>query len=180
MKLTYQFQDLQIEIQAERDGEGWHIRLPDGSEHRIHIVRHADSTLEIHESPDSAHNPQSSSQVDRIYRIPCGRTERGIEIAYKGEVFVFPSSSSPSRRRRSTIASGTLTAPMVGVVADLLVKEGEAVTAYQPLAVVEAMKVMASLEAPFAGIVEKVYVQKGARVSHGEPILALKPDIPDS
>jgi biotin carboxyl carrier protein len=62
---------------------------------------------------------------------------------------------------------------MVGVVADVLVREGQAVDAYQPLVVVEAMKVMATVEAPFAGTVKAVHVRKNQRVVYGEPVVEL-------
>ena len=70
---------------------------------------------------------------------------------------------------------------MAGVLADLLVTEGEMVTANQPLAVIEAMKVMTTLEAPFAGRIRKVYVQKAQRVEHDAPVVeVVAVELPES
>ncbi len=54
-------------------------------------------------------------------------------------------------------------------------RDGDAVAAYQPLAIVEAMKVMATIESPFAGRIKHVYVKKGAQLKHGELIVDVEP-----
>ncbi len=58
---------------------------------------------------------------------------------------------SNSNRKRS---SGALIAPMSGIVVEVKVTVGQTVEAAQPLVVVEAMKVYATVEAPFAGHVK--------------------------
>jgi pyruvate carboxylase subunit B len=63
---------------------------------------------------------------------------------------------------------------MTGSVADVLVKEGDSVQAYQPMAVVEAMKVLATLEAPIAGEVARIHVSKGDRVDHGALLIEIR------
>jgi biotin carboxyl carrier protein len=65
---------------------------------------------------------------------------------------------------------------MVGVVAGVSVAVGDRVAAYQPVAIVEAMKVLATLEAPFAGIVAAVHVKKGDAVEHGAPLVEITPE----
>lgn len=64
---------------------------------------------------------------------------------------------------------------MGGVVAEVKVTAGEAVEAYQPLAVVEAMKVLATIEAPFAGTVRAVHIGRGDRVEHGQILVEIAP-----
>lgn len=174
MKLEYLYRDQRIDIQAESDGDGWLVRLPDGSEHRIQVVGRPDGLFEIVERLEVTQVSQSSLTANRIFRIAVAQTERGIEVGYQGDVFVFSPVSTRTKSKSDAASSGALTAPMVGVVADVLVAEGEHVEAYQPLAVVEAMKVMATLEAPFAGVVVKVHVQKGDRVGHGASIVDVK------
>jgi len=115
------------------------------------------------------------SQTRRRYSVPVAHTERGIEISYMGRTYLFTSAGTggdPAKRPRG---SGSVIAPMVGLLSELLVAEGDVVAAYQPLAVVEAMKVMATIEAPFAGTVKRLYVAKGAQLTHGQPLIDVVP-----
>lgn len=161
MQLDYEHQGQAIRIDVEADGDGWRVRLPDGAEHRITARRLPGDVLEITEG-------------QRTFRVPFARTERGVEVSYAGRTVAFqPASGRPSRRAGT--ASGALMAPMTGLVAAVLAAEGQTVEAFQPLAVVEAMKVYATIEAPFAGTVQRVYVQKGERVAHGAPVIDLAP-----
>ncbi|HLK60596.1 MAG TPA: biotin/lipoyl-containing protein [Chthonomonadaceae bacterium] len=171
MQLTFQYQDELITLQAEPEGEGWRVRLPDGTEHILVAVRLPGEVMQIT-------LPGSDADVACSFRAPFARTERGIEIAMDGETYLFTPTTGQRASRKRTASSGALTAPMVGVVAEVLVTEGQTVEAYQPLAVVEAMKVMATIEAPFAGIVEKVYVRKSERVAHGAPIVDIRAETP--
>ena len=110
---------------------------------------------------------------DRTFRVPFSRSPSGeIEISWEGRRFVF----APERaaRRKSERKPGSLSAPMTGVVADVMVQVGDAVIAYQPVAVVEAMKVLATLEAPVAGVVTAVHFAKGDRVEHGAVLVEIE------
>jgi acetyl/propionyl-CoA carboxylase alpha subunit/acetyl-CoA carboxylase carboxyltransferase component len=66
-----------------------------------------------------------------------------------------------------------VSAPMQGLVAELLVAQGTAVTAGETLAVVEAMKMMHPIEAPVAGVVRRIGVAAGAIVAEGEPMIEI-------
>ena len=57
--------------------------------------------------------------------------------------------------------SGAVTAPMPGVVLEINVAEGDEVTADQPLALIESMKMQTELRAPIAGTVSAVNVTVG-------------------
>ena len=163
MQFTFQHGDMLIVLHVEPEGDGWRVRLPDGTEHHIAARRLPGHVWEIREGA-------------RTFRMPFARTERGIEFSLAGEAFAFvPATARQEGGGKSRQASGALTAPMVGVVADVLVEEGQAVEAYQPLVVIEAMKVMATVEAPFAGTVQTVHVHKGQRVEHGAPVVEITP-----
>ena len=69
---------------------------------------------------------------------------------------------------------GHITAPMPGLVVELLVDEGDLVVEGQVLAVQEAMKMQMQLKAPFAGSVEYVAVGAGTQVGKDALILRLK------
>ena len=111
----------------------------------------------------------------RTITVPVARDERGtVWIGWQGRSFVF-TPVAPGRKRPAGRKSGSLSAPMTGVVADVLVTVGQHVNAYQPLALVEAMKVLATLEAPFAGVVTAVHAQKNDRVEHGAVLVEIEP-----
>lgn len=170
MQHSYQVNDAPITLQVEPENEGARVVLPDGTERRIVFQRLPDDILWIAE-PLAGQAPESA---ERAFHVPFARTARGIEFAYAGQTFVFTPAGARGASGKREGASGTLTAPMVGVVAEVLVQEGQAVEAYQPLAVVEAMKVMATVEAPFAGTVKAVHVHKGQHVEHGTPLVEVE------
>ncbi len=65
-------------------------------------------------------------------------------------------------------------APMPGRVVRLLVAAGDAVTAKQPVIVVEAMKMENELRAPKAGTVKDVAVAAGTSVEAGRVLLVIE------
>jgi biotin carboxyl carrier protein len=79
------------------------------------------------------------------------------------------SSGAPSRSSRPVI--GTLTAPMPGVVVEVLVAPGAAVRRGDPLLVLEAMKMRNTIRAAREAIVTEVAVAPGAGVSSGDVLV---------
>jgi acetyl/propionyl-CoA carboxylase alpha subunit len=67
------------------------------------------------------------------------------------------------------------TAPMPGLVRQILVKISEQVLAGQPLVVMEAMKLQTTLSAGGDAIVEAVLVKEGELVSEGAELVKLSP-----
>lgn len=61
-----------------------------------------------------------------------------------------------------------------GNIIKVLVKEGEAVEANQPIAVIEAMKMETNILATAGGAVERIYVSEGQQVKAGEMVAKLK------
>ena len=72
------------------------------------------------------------------------------------------------------LTAGSLVAPMPGNVLRVLVGPGEAVTAGQPLVVVEAMKMEHQVVAPADGTVATVHVTAGQQVETGQPLLQME------
>lgn len=154
MQLTFQLGEEGITLEVVPADGGWRVRLPSGDEHTIQARRLPGDILQV-------------AHCSRAFRVAFARTKRGVEISYGGATYVF--SDTPARRAERTqqASSGALVAPMAGVVAEVLVREGDTVQAYQPVVVVAAMKVYATIEAPFAGAVKAVHVAKDQRVEHG-------------
>lgn len=66
-----------------------------------------------------------------------------------------------------------LKATMAGTVLNVLVGEGDAVTAGQAILTIESMKMEIPVEAEFAGSVEKVNVEVGGFVNEGDSLVTL-------
>ncbi|WP_067869079.1 sodium-extruding oxaloacetate decarboxylase subunit alpha [Neptuniibacter marinus] len=73
-------------------------------------------------------------------------------------------------RKRAT-DPGHVSAAMPGNVVEVLVQEGDTVTAGQGVMVIEAMKMEMEVHANVDGTVKAVYVQKGDRVTPGEILI---------
>lgn len=70
-------------------------------------------------------------------------------------------------------AKGQVTAPMPGMIVDILVAPGDAVKAGDIVVILEAMKMENSLEAPVDGVVQEVLQKKGASVSKDAVLLTI-------
>ena len=115
--------------------------------------------------------------ASRVLRLPFAQVPGGTQIGCDGRVLTAaPVQEAAVGRRKSRAASGSLTAPMTGVVAEVLVQPGDRVEAGQALMVVEAMKVMATIEAPLAGTVAAVHFTKGEVIAHGAVAIDLQPE----
>jgi biotin carboxyl carrier protein len=162
MKLTLIYDDQPVSLTGERDGDGWRVRLPNGSDRLIAVRRLPDGMLEVREG-------------DRVFRAAVARIGGETHVSLEGSLYVFEPAAA-ERAPSGSKTSGDLTAPMPGVVVDVLVAVGDRVAAYQPVAVVEAMKVMATVEAPMAGVVKEILVVKGQRVAQGERLAEIAPE----
>ncbi len=138
------------------------VQMADGSSHQISVNRDTRDLLTI----------DTGSQTFQAAVVTQGGKTT---VSYNGRIYKF---TSPEIARLATkrVSSGTLVAPMTGVISSISVAVGETVKAYQALAVMEAMKVMATLEAPFDGTVEAINFTKGQQVGHGDTILVIAPD----
>jgi biotin carboxyl carrier protein len=67
-----------------------------------------------------------------------------------------------------------IAAPMPGKIVRVFVRPGDAVTARQPLVVVEAMKMENELRASRDGTVAEVHVREGVLVEAGTPLIVIQ------
>jgi biotin carboxyl carrier protein len=80
-------------------------------------------------------------------------------------------------RLRSQInpdCSNIITAPMPGMVVEILVKEGDAVEVGQSLVVLESMKMQMEMRAPISGRVEKVHVPPKSQVDKSAVLVTIR------
>jgi biotin carboxyl carrier protein len=161
IELTHTGQPVALEL--TREGEALRVRLPSGREESIQSRRLQNGLFEI-------------ATENRVFRAAVARFGEEVHVSYEGQLYVF---EAPDEERSAVPArktTGDHSAPMPGIVVDVPVQLGDRVTAYQPLAVVEAMKVMATVESHFAGRVQEVCVVKGQRVVQGEKLVVVVPE----
>ncbi|WP_421683085.1 sodium-extruding oxaloacetate decarboxylase subunit alpha [Stutzerimonas urumqiensis] len=76
-------------------------------------------------------------------------------------------------KRKQASGPGDVSTSMPGNIVDVLVKEGDTVTAGQAVLITEAMKMETEVQAPVAGTVKAVHVAKGDRVTPGEVLIEI-------
>ncbi len=92
-------------------------------------------------------------------------------IYVNGNTVVLSAVDERRKRRGTSGASGDLTAQMPGQVVEVLVVDGDTVTAGQTLVVLEAMKMEIRVTAPTDGTVHGVFVEKGDVVERGQRLV---------
>jgi pyruvate carboxylase subunit B len=71
------------------------------------------------------------------------------------------------------VDSGTVVAPLPGLILKVMVKEGESVEEGQPVAVMEAMKMENEIESPISGKVQEINVSEGENVLENAVIMKI-------
>ena len=80
---------------------------------------------------------------------------------------------APPAPLRMASGSGSVLAPIPGLILDIKVTVGESVVAGQSVATIEAMKMENSLTSTVSGTVKEIRVQKGAQVATGDVIMVI-------
>jgi|LDZU01.1.fsa_nt_gi biotin carboxyl carrier protein len=104
-------------------------------------------------------------QEDGTYRV----ITRGLQVDA-----VVESEKGRSKKRAEKKEAGAITAPIPGVVTNILVEAGDTVEHNQVLVVLESMKMLMEFRGPFDGLVEKVAVTKGQKVEKGDEMVRIK------
>ena len=111
----------------------------------------------------------------RRFRIASARRKDTIMVAVGPRTFVFVRVEEGARRGHHGLTAPEITAPMPGKVLRVMVKDGDVVSAGQPLVVLEAMKMETTLAAESDAIVKRVAVAAGQMVDHGAVLIELSP-----
>ena len=83
------------------------------------------------------------------------------------------SAAGATRGGGDAAARGGVVAPMHGTILKVLVAEGDAIEAGDPVAVLEAMKMETHLAAPSSGVIKTVAVEPGDVVEAGQVIVVM-------
>ncbi|VAW85514.1 Pyruvate carboxylase subunit B [hydrothermal vent metagenome] len=95
------------------------------------------------------------------------------EIALSDDGTTTSARSSGSKRPRAT-EPGHVTTSMPGTVVEVLVKEGDKVSAGDPLLVAEAMKMETEIQAPIDGTIKVINITKGETVNPDEILIEIE------
>ncbi|MBV6459758.1 MAG: hypothetical protein HONBIEJF_02911 [Fimbriimonadaceae bacterium] len=112
--------------------------------------------------------------ADGAHSAVVARTGDKTLVSYQGRVYEIQKASLAGAGPTAS-GNGEALAPMPGLIVDVLVGNGEAVTKGQKLLILEAMKTQQPVSAPFDGVVENLGVAKGDQVVEGQLLVKVKP-----
>ncbi len=151
-------------VNLEGGPKQWRASV-DGHELEPVVVRAGDRYVEV-------------TVGQRRLRLLYARCEGRIHVVAGGQLYVFEpaeDSAGESEREDGGAFTSEIVSPMPGKVLDVLVREGEEVTAGQPLVMLEAMKMEQALAAPQRARVRRIVVTPGQKVGPGQALVELEP-----
>ena len=120
--------------------------------------------------------------VDNVpYELHIESKNENLEIVFGRETFLVNPIPWIDQDSVNTIQSGdtndsVLTAFMSGVVAEILVSNGDSVKSGEVLLIIESMKMNNEISAPTSGNIEGLNLDIGAQVQEGETLLRILSD----
>jgi glutaconyl-CoA/methylmalonyl-CoA decarboxylase subunit gamma len=118
---------------------------------------------------------------NRSFEIYVERDKETYFITVEGDRFAVRVTDQalwqPDRPKVEILLQGGGTAvrsPLAGVLAEIRVSEGQAVTAGQVVAILEAMKMENAVQAPCAGTVDQIHVVPGQSVSIDDLLMSIQ------
>ncbi len=111
-----------------------------------------------------------TSDTERRFYMTIDGVPEEISLESLGE---FQKDSGSGKREKAS-KEGHVTTTMPGNIVDVLVKEGDQVSAGDPVLVIEAMKMETEVKASTSGKVAAVHIKKGDRVTPGEILVEIE------
>jgi acetyl/propionyl-CoA carboxylase alpha subunit len=117
-------------------------------------------------------------EVDgRLHRCAVARTGSLVQVRVSGRTHVLREPEPRAAQHHGHgVAGDAVEAPMTGTVQKVLVREGQRVSAREPLVLLVAMKMEHRLVAPRDGIVGELLAREGATVDAGTVLVRLRAD----
>ncbi len=101
--------------------------------------------------------------------------DRTVTVFARGETHAFEIADLEADQGAQDQSDGTIKAPLPGLLAQLSVKPGDAVSQGDVLATLEAMKMEHALTATMSGVVRDVFCAEGDQITAGAALLILEP-----
>ncbi len=163
MKFVAQHEERTFEVEVERSGSGYRVRLDDRWIHADLVD--AGGYVRSLRLEDGKQFSLIHHRNGTMHEITLGGSNVTVEII----------DPLALRRRREDDAGsgGTIKALMPGRVTRILVAEGDTVRKGTGLLILEAMKMENEIQAPADGIVDRIFVTAGQTVEGGAELLHL-------
>ena len=110
------------------------------------------------------------SETERRFYMTVDGVPEEIQLESQGEA----SENTRKGGRARATGEGQVTATMPGNIVDVLVSEGDEVSAGDAVLIIEAMKMETEVKATKSGIVKAVNISKGDRVAPGESLIEIE------
>ena len=107
------------------------------------------------------------NQARELHVMAQGNSAYAVMVNGRHLVAQVEKNNGRQRKRAEAVSTGAISAPMPGMVVDVLVKEGQRVDSGDPLVVLESMKMQMQLRSPCAGQVAKIAVHNRVQVEKG-------------
>jgi len=144
------------EYKVTVDGETYSVKIGRVTDHTVDVTLNGNSyTVEV----EASH--RKPSKTPRLERKRVVKTASGA-----------PERTSPPEVVASA-GEGDVTPPLPGKILKLLVREGQAVTEGETVAIMEAMKMENEIEAPVSGSVSEIMVKEGDNILENALIMRI-------
>lgn len=161
MRHTFRHRDRHLTVEVHRAGDGRFQVSVNGQPHDVGAALLDPSTLYLVVG--------SRARTARIARVG-----QKYYVGLDGDVYVLTPEAGGATAAPGALASPHVVAPMPGKILQVLVREGQEVTAGDGLLILEAMKMENRIVAEAAAVVRKVHVGEGQMVDGGALLLELE------
>ncbi|QIC78636.1 acetyl/propionyl/methylcrotonyl-CoA carboxylase subunit alpha [Acinetobacter indicus] len=138
------------------------------------VAQYEGQTFELEGQLLDAHTLQFKL-AGKQQKLAFSQTEHGITLFQNGQSYKFTYLKPVFNQDDEQGAENNLTAPMPGVITQVLVAANDKVKKDDVLMTLEAMKIEYSIRAPHDGIVASSYFQAGDQVKAGDELLEFQP-----
>ncbi|ENW90596.1 MULTISPECIES: acetyl/propionyl/methylcrotonyl-CoA carboxylase subunit alpha [Acinetobacter] len=138
------------------------------------VAQYEGQTFELEGQLLDAHTLQFKL-AGKQQKLAFSQTEHGITLFQNGQSYKFTYLKPVFNQDDEQGAENNLTAPMPGVITQVLVAANDKVKKDDVLMTLEAMKIEYSIRAPHDGIVASSYFQTGDQVKAGDELVEFQP-----
>lgn len=162
MKLIARHKGTDLEVEVERFGGGYRVRL--GDRWVVADLVEAGPSLRSLSLEDGTQFSLIHHREGNVHEITLAGSTLHVEI-------VDPLALKRKSREDHTGGGGVVKALMPGRVVRILVNAGDTVRKGAGLLILEAMKMENEIQAPVDGVVDQIFVSSGATVESGADLL---------
>lgn len=119
---------------------------------------------------------RKENRARELHVLPQGNSAYAVMVNGRHLIAQVEKGNGKTKKRAEQASRGEVSAPMPGMVVDVLVKEGQRVDSGEPLVVLESMKMQMQLRSPFSGQVSRVVVDPRAQVEKGALLVQVAGD----